>query len=645
MSSIKYRSEIDGLRACAVIPVILFHMGLSWIPGGFVGVDVFFVISGFLITSIVIKDLESGSFSFRSFWARRIRRILPVLLVVIASSVGFAWCFSFRGDIASIGKQSLMALFSVANIYFWQTTGDYWGTTADETLFIHTWTLSVEEQFYIFLPIGIWLVFRFRKHPRDLMILVTFLSFCLFLYGVSADPTATFYLLPSRAWELGAGAWLATVSPAMSGIDPRKYTHAGLAGFGMLCGSYFLVSSLSGGIAVAVVGTVLVLAFARAGLCHSLLAHRWLVYVGKLSFSLYLWHWPVIYFFRDFDLPSARLVQAGLILVLSLASYHLIEETTRRRQGIIPWIGGGFVATAGLSGMLMMSSGLYDTSEFEKQTWYILYYDLLFRDTTPENFDRIAGTLEIPPRMAADDAYLNGGLIFGEEDRSPQIVVLGDSHALMWSHTIRTVADQFGLKSAFYAMRGVSPFVSLPLRKDQQVRHLSPVEKYQYDEARLRYIAQWKPSIVFVSVRWSTYTNQSIGDLFEFLEKNAAHVVLIEQPPELAIGNRNALQYLCYQHVVPEPGLKKYLPAADIDAGLQGRDFIRSLADSYRNCRILPTYDLYARGTQALCLDGRNVVYADDDHLSTYGTMMATERLEVMIAEIMKSPETRLIER
>ena len=214
----------------------------------------------------------------------------------------------------------------------------------------------------------------------------------------------------------------------------------------------------------------------------------------------------------------------------------------------------------------------------------------------------------------------------------------------MWSHTIRTVADKFGLKSAFYAMRGVSPFVNLPLRQDQQVRHLSPTEKYQYDEARLRYIEQWKPAIVFVSARWSTYANESIGDLFDFLEQHAAHVILIEQPPELAIGNRNALQYLCYQHVHPEPGLKEYLPAAGLDVGLQGRNFIRSLADSYKNCRILPTYDLYSRGTQTLCLDGRNVVYADDDHLSTYGTMMAAERLETMIAEIMKSSADQIIE-
>lgn len=644
MSSIKYRPEIDGLRAIAVVPVILFHMGLNWIAGGFLGVDVFFVISGFLITSIVIKDWESGTFSFRNFWARRIRRILPVLLVVIASSLGFAWFFAFRGDIPPIGTQSLMALFSVANIYFWQATGDYWGTNAEETLFIHTWTLSVEEQFYIFLPIALWLVFRWRKRAGDLMIVVSFLSFCLFLYGITAEPTATFYLLPTRAWELGAGAYLATISGAVYQTDHKKYAWLGMAGLGLICGSYFLVTSLGGGIAVAVTGTLLVIAFARAGMCKAVLSHPWLVYAGKLSFSLYLWHWPVIYFSKQLGVLSSILAQFGFIVLLSVASYHLIEETTRRRQGIIPWIAGGFVTTATASGLLMSTSGLYDTSNFEQQTWYILYYDLLLRDTTPENFERIAGTMNIPDRVAPPDAYLHGGLIIGDGDRDPEIVVLGDSHALMWSHTIRTISDKLGLKSSFYSMRGVSPFVNRPLSSDQQVRHLSASEKYQYDEARLRYIEKWHPLIVFVSVRWSTYANESIGDLFEFLEQHAAHVILIEQPPELDIGNRNALQYLCYQQVHPEDGVLKYLPVGNTESGEQGREFVSSLARSYDNCRVLPTYNLYAKGTQALCLDGRNVVYADDDHLSTFGTQMAVDRLEAVVTEILESSRKQVSE-
>lgn len=637
MSSIKYRPEIDGLRAIAVVPVILFHMGMKWISGGFVGVDVFFVISGFLITSIVIMDWEAGTFSFRNFWARRVRRILPMSIVLIACSLGFAWCFAFKGDVPPIGKQSLMALFSVANIYFWRTTGDYWGTNADETLFIHTWTLSLEEQFYIFLPIALWVVFRWRKHPRDLMIIVSFVSFCLFLYGLTTDPTATFYLLPTRAWELGAGSYLATISSAVSQADQKKYANLGMVGLGMVCGSYFLVSGLSVGIAVAVVGTVLVLAFARDGMCHSVLSHPWLVYLGKISFSLYLWHWPVIWFSKQLDILSNRFAQTGLILLLSVASYHLIEETTRRRKGIIPWIAGGFFCTATCSGLLMLTSGLYDTSKFEQQTWYILYYDLLLRDTTPENFDRIAGTMNIPDRVAPVEAYREGGLIIGEGDRSPQIVVLGDSHALMWSHMIRTVSDRLGLKSSFYSMRGVSPFVTIPLSRNQQVRHLSPVEKYEYDESRLRYIEQWHPQIVFVSVRWSTYVNEPIGDLFTFLEQHADHVILIEQPPELAIGNRNTEQYLCYRQVDPEAGVRKYLPIANEEPGEKGREFLSLLSRTYNNCLCLPTYDLYSMDSQALCLEGKNVVYADDDHLSTYGTMLAADRLETVLKEILES--------
>ena len=153
MAQIGYRPEIDGLRAVAVIPVILFHMGLSWIPGGFIGVDVFFVISGFLITSIIKTELDQGGFSFSNFWARRVRRILPAMIFVSACTLAFAYVFVFLPEQQAIGKQALAALFSVANIYFWLSTGDYWGNASEESPFLHAWSLSVEEQFYLFFPI------------------------------------------------------------------------------------------------------------------------------------------------------------------------------------------------------------------------------------------------------------------------------------------------------------------------------------------------------------------------------------------------------------------------------------------------------------------------------------------------------------
>jgi len=200
MFSISYRPEIDGLRAFAVIPVILFHMDYEWIPGGFIGVDVFFVISGFLITSILKRELEAGTFTFRNFWARRIRRILPAMIVVSIVTLAVTYVFVFKPDRPLIATQCVAALASVANIYSWRTAGDYWGTEADQSPFLHMWSLSVEEQFYLFFPIFMWMAFALR--PRRLQGFISFVivsSLPVFLYGSQAHPVATFYLLPTRA--------------------------------------------------------------------------------------------------------------------------------------------------------------------------------------------------------------------------------------------------------------------------------------------------------------------------------------------------------------------------------------------------------------------------------------------------------------
>lgn len=633
----KYRPEIDGLRAVAVIPVILFHMGFTWMSGGYIGVDVFFVLSGFLITSILQHEFATGTFSFRAFWSRRIRRILPALLAVSAVTLIVAWGLAFRPDRADMGRQGTAALLSAANFWFWQTAGDYWGTQAEESPFLHTWSLSVEEQFYLIFPFLLWLVFRFRPQWLSRVLAgVILISLPLFLLGLSADPTATFYLLPTRAWELAAGGWLAVVLPGTcpESASLQRCRPLAMAGLFVVVGSFFVLPALSSGLVFAILGTVLVIAFGQSGPCYSLLSHRSMVHIGKISYSLYLWHWPVLVFADDFGFdwhPAYLLVP---IYLLAVASWLLIERPARLRARTVPVAGCGYVLVLGFAFLLIRLPGEYDTAGFETPCWYGCYYDLKPRNELGADFEQFRHSIEIPEREAAPDAFRHGGIIFGDDGSAPQLVVLGDSHGVMWSDAIREVAEDHGICAAFISMNGVSPFLSVRHSPALEDHFLTADEKADYDQSRMQFIRDWRPKLVILCCRWSVIPEAATTDLLTFLEHHAQRVLLLEQPPELEhIGNRNAMQYLVYRGLAPQDGVTAYLPAGNSQNTASGRALIRSLAARHRNCAVLPVYDLFARESEALVLDGRNMVYIDDDHLTTHGSHLARPRIEQAIAD------------
>jgi peptidoglycan/LPS O-acetylase OafA/YrhL len=212
----RYRAEIDGLRAVAVMAVVLYHAKLGF-PGGFVGVDVFFVISGFLITSLILKDLQEGKFTLSNFWERRARRILPALVVVVVFTVVAGWFLLLPDDYEELGRSAAFQAAFAANIDFWRSTG-YFAGAAEEKPLLHTWSLAVEEQFYLFVPLILFGLHRSRLLQKR-SVLRGGLMGCIILsliystYAVSASPLSAFYLLPSRAWELMLGCLIA-VAPA-----------------------------------------------------------------------------------------------------------------------------------------------------------------------------------------------------------------------------------------------------------------------------------------------------------------------------------------------------------------------------------------------------------------------------------------------
>lgn len=341
----KYRREVDGLRAVAVVPVILFHAGLGFIPGGFIGVDVFFVISGYLITSIILAELEVDKFSIIRFYERRARRILPALVLVMGSTIPFAWLWLSPSHMKDF-SQSLAAvsLFS-SNFLFWIESG-YFDAAAELKPLLHTWSLAVEEQFYVLFPLLLLAAWRFGKQfIAIVLVAVSIGSLALAQWGALNWPDATFYLLPMRAWELAIGSLIAfhlsktrTVSASAAVKESLSLVGLAMIGYSALAFSgdtpfpsvYALVPTT---------GTALILIFAwPQTLVGRVLGSNLLVIIGLLSYSAYLWHQPLFAFARHKLLvnPSAALT-AGLCILtfaLSALSWRFVEQPFRRSEFI-----------------------------------------------------------------------------------------------------------------------------------------------------------------------------------------------------------------------------------------------------------------------------------------------------------------------
>lgn len=364
-----YRPDIDGLRAAAILSVLFFHLDISLIKGGYLGVDVFFVISGFLIAGIIRDEIERGEFSLAGFYERRARRILPALLAVcLACLAGFFFVFLPR-DYIELNQSVAAALLFVSNIFFWRKTG-YFATDTDEKPLLHTWSLGIEEQFYILLPLLLVFLSRRQAQQSIPVVVAGLAAFSLLAaeMAVRQGNNAAFYLLPFRFWELAVGALLALIRP-----PPLSVPHADnlltVAGLLLILFSVLSFSSSSGVPGLAAVfpclGAVLVLyAGGRATISHRTLTLEPIVWIGKISYSLYLWHWPVLAFANYMTKTPYEGAGRLWILLASFAlaglSWKYIETPFRdrkflSRQKIFALAGGatGILVLVALGGAMM----------------------------------------------------------------------------------------------------------------------------------------------------------------------------------------------------------------------------------------------------------------------------------------------------
>jgi peptidoglycan/LPS O-acetylase OafA/YrhL len=327
----RYRPDIDGLRAVAVVLVVCFHAFPEAMPGGFIGVDIFFVISGFLITGIIMRELDQGRFSLLAFYGRRIRRIFPALITVLVAVLALGWLWMLPSAYAQLSADVLASAAFFSNIALMLQSG-YFDIESGKKPLLHLWSLGIEEQFYLFWPLILMLAARMRVRFLAVTSVIGVACFALNVALIGRDPVATFYLPLTRAWELLAGAALAGGWRHISQTSAASNTRAAI-GFVLIAAAVAVLDSKSafpGWWAVLpVAGSALILSAPAAWGCRHLLASTGFVRIGLISYPLYLWHWPLLVFFGIIKFAPLTLLERGLVVGLSLAlawlTYRFIE--------------------------------------------------------------------------------------------------------------------------------------------------------------------------------------------------------------------------------------------------------------------------------------------------------------------------------
>lgn len=460
----EYRPDIDGLRAIAVLAVVLFHAGVTGFGGGYVGVDVFFVISGFLITQILRRDINAGRIDIVEFYERRIRRIVPALLVFFAFTSVVGYAILMPDDLVELAKETLASLLFVSNVKFWRGA-DYWFSGIRPLL--HTWSLSIEEQFYLFFPLLLaFLAKRGVGTCRAALLLLWILSLAISVAGVNQAPSAAFFLLPSRIWELTTGAILALdFVPRLRSVRNRDVAAAiGLVMIVVPCLTYTDRTPFPGLPAlVPCLGTALLLQAGRetSNVVSRFLSKRLLVGIGLISYSLYLYHYPVFLFAKELagNETLSLYWASGAIFasfLLAVLSWRFVEQPFRNRRGVKrpalfvgTVLGSAVISLASLG--IIFASGLPMRFTLEQQSTIAAKGDI-----NP----RFQECIKLPLTVLFSDPRCKIG---NESAVDDNFVVLGDSHAAAIASAIVPLAIRGGVRGTIVGFGSCPPLLGLSM--------------------------------------------------------------------------------------------------------------------------------------------------------------------------------------
>jgi peptidoglycan/LPS O-acetylase OafA/YrhL len=589
-----YRPAIDGLRAIAVIPVVLYHLSPRLVPGGFVGVDIFFVISGYLITGILLRDLRSGRFSVARFYRRRISRLFPALMVMLACTM-VACAFIYQGeDLATAARSLEFTILSLANFRYMVNGHAYFQMQSDAQPLLHCWSLAVEEQFYLFFPVIFYAVYRlWKKHIVAIFGVAGVLSFALCIVLTRHNPNWAFYLLPTRAWELLAGGVLAQAGLSRSSLSPSLRRYLPSVGLLLICLSFAIVKEHGFPVFIAalpVAGSVCVLGFSAdiREPAEKLLAAPPLVWIGQVSYSLYIWHWP-IFSLIDYRYFAATewfrvLLKVLLTAAATVASYYCVERPAR------------------------------------------IYLNQASKPTAAFAFAALAVAVTLPAawlmrRTASTDGKLSyiksGGLVYNANGaHNGTVMVIGDSHGSMWGPAVRDVAEAKNMR--FISASASGQMVQPTLQGSQSEAWIDTV----------RLVRRVHPTYLIYVCAWEDKLKGRSGTLalaLQTLKPLAGNVILITEPPFLP---EDASREDFRNGVRPpffEPQRATQLRAV-------GNATVESAAGP--GVTVLDVKGLYTRSNGSVMFldDGGRQLYFDSTHLSDLGA----RRIEPLLTEALR---------
>jgi peptidoglycan/LPS O-acetylase OafA/YrhL len=651
-----HRRDIDGLRAIAVLSVVVYHCAPGLLPGGFTGVDIFFVISGFLITSIIAPGLERGDFSLAEFYVRRSKRILPALFTVLAFTLAAGAFLLTPSALAELGKQTTAAAAFVSNIAFWLDTG-YFDAAAETKPLLHTWSLGVEEQFYLLWPLALMILAKLNLATRVPVLLALAASFALSCVTVAWHQPTAFYLLPTRAWELMAGAVLALniVRPFASA---RAREIAGLSGLALIvAGLVVLDASVPFPGASALlpcVGAALVIQAGRGGdnRAARFLSLQPFVFVGLISYSLYLWHWPLLVFGRVTQAGPLTHVQAfslaAVAVVFATLTWWFVETPFRARGAIrIRWpilarYAALSVLVAAIGWAVYASRGLVDYASPG-----IVRTEIARRDDNPMGHRCLM--------RAATPDVARPECVAGGERFAKRIALWGDSHADAAMPGIADAAAKLGFATEQLTMAACPPL--LGVRVESPDFNGGACATFNRDV--LAHLES-SPDVgtVVLSARWPVYTENArfgedpgpityLVDDADAAWSSAASRRVFSRALDATVERlRAAGKSVVVLGTVPAMGVnypeciaRRYLPLSrerlcDVSeqSFLAQASFadaeVERIAGARGACRFLPR--------AVLCRDGRcrgeaegQILYANDDHLSARGARYLAGRWDL----------------